>query len=303
VPTEASYRHVLLLIAATACWGCGTVLSKQAVDRGTAPLSLLVIELAASSAVLLLGVGVMRERFSWSPELGRVAVLGLLNPGLAYALGLFGLVTISASMAVLLWAAEPVLIILLAMLLLRERVAAATVTAVVAALVGVVLVIDRPGASGDPRGAALTLIAVLCCALYAVLTRLLVLDDGTLVVVLTQQLVALGLALTLAVCFAAVGLAETGLPPDAETWVLAVASGTIYYGLAFLCFVSALRRVPAYVAGSYLPLIPVFGLTAGFVVGERLIGRQIAGAVLVVLAAAAVTLWHAAGSRTSETGL
>ena len=293
MPEEASYRHVPLLVAATASWGCGTVLSKQAVERGTAPLTLLVIELAASSAVLLVGLRVMGVRFSWSPELGRAAALGLLNPGLAYALGLFGLVTISASMAVLLWAVEPVLIILLAVLLLRELVAHATVAAVAAALVGVLLVIYRPGATGDPMGLFLTLMAVLCCALYAVLTRLLALDDGALVVVLAQQLVALGLAIALAGIFAAVGLAEIVLPPDAGTWVLAAASGTIYYGVAFLCFVGALRRVPANIAGSYLPLIPVFGLTAGFVVGERLIGRQLLGAALVVLAAAVVTLRHA----------
>ena len=260
---------------------------------GRRPCTLLVIELAASSALLLAGAGVMRVRFAWSPALGKIAALGLLNPGLAYTLGLFGLVTISASMSVLLWAVEPVFIILLAVLLLRERVAAATVAAVAAALVGVLLVIYRPQASGDPKGVALTLIAVLCCALYAVLTRLLALDDGTLVVVLAQQVVALGLAITLAGIFAAVGLAKIGLPRDTGTWVLAAASGTVYYGLAFFCFVSALKRVPANIAGSYLPLIPVFGLAAGFVVGERLVGRQLVGAALVICAATVLTLRHA----------
>lgn len=296
MPGEPSRRHVPLLIAATACWGSGTVLSKQAVERGTAPLTLLVIELAASSAVLLVGLRATRARVTWSPELSRVAALGLLNPGLAYALGLFGLVTISASTSVLLWAVEPVLIIVLAVILLRERVAPVTLAAVAAALVGVLLVVYRPGASGDPRGVILTLLAVLCCALYAVLTRLLALDDGTVVVVLAQQVVALGLAVTLAGIFAATGLAEIGLPPDAATWVLAAASGTIYYGLAFYCFVSALHLVPASIAGSYLPLIPVFGLTAGFVVGERLVERQLLGAAVVVLAAAAVTLRRPAES-------
>lgn len=48
MPAQLSYRHVLLVVAATACWGGGTILSKQVLDRGVAPLTLLVLELAAS---------------------------------------------------------------------------------------------------------------------------------------------------------------------------------------------------------------------------------------------------------------
>ena len=38
-------------------------------------------------------------------------------------------------------------------------------------------------------------------------------------------------------------------------------------------------------AGSFLPLIPVFGLAAGYLVGERLEPRQWVGAVVIVAAA------------------
>src|SRR5689334_11132803 len=125
LPT-ARHRHVLLLVSAMACWGGGTVLSKQVLERGVAPLTLLVIELAASSTLLSLSALVRRVRVTRSATLAKLAFLGILNPGIAYALGLLGLLTISASMSVLLWATEPVLIMLLAVLLLRERIAAAT---------------------------------------------------------------------------------------------------------------------------------------------------------------------------------
>ena len=52
----------------------------------------------------------------------RLTALGVLNPGVAYALGLIGLTTITASMSVLLWALEPVVIMLLAALVLREHI-------------------------------------------------------------------------------------------------------------------------------------------------------------------------------------
>ena len=199
MPRTTSSRHALLLLTATACWGCGTVLSKQVLDRGVAALTLLAIELAASSLLLGLGTFALGVRLAWSANLGRLAVLGILNPGFAYALGLLGLVTIDASMSVLLWATEPILIMMLAVLLLRERVAAATVGAVAVALIGVLLVLYRPGASGDAIGIALTVGAVTACALYTVLTRRLLLDDSSLAVVLVQQLAALAFALVITV--------------------------------------------------------------------------------------------------------
>ena len=198
MPRTTSYRHALLLVAATACWGCGTVLSKQVLDRGVAPLTLLAIELAASSLLLWLGMLVLGLRLTWSANLRQLAALGILNPGFAYALGLLGLVTIEASMSVLLWATEPILIMLLAVLLLRERVAAATIVAVAVALIGVMLVLYRPGASGDAIGIVLTIGAVTACAFYTVLTRRLLLDDSSLAVVLVQQLAALVFALVIA---------------------------------------------------------------------------------------------------------
>ena len=70
-------RHVLLVIAATACWGFGTVLSKQALEHGVAPLSLLVIELAASCLVLALGVAGLGVGVSSPAALARLAALGL----------------------------------------------------------------------------------------------------------------------------------------------------------------------------------------------------------------------------------
>jgi probable blue pigment (indigoidine) exporter len=295
LPVSPSYRHVLLLVAATFCWGCGTVLSKQVLDRGVAPLTLLAVELTASAFLLLLATLLIGVRVTASPAMVRLAVLGSLNPGLAYALGLLGLVSITASLSVLLWATEPILIMLLARLVLRERVAAATAVAVAVATVGVLLVIYRPGAAGDAVGVALTVAAVAACAVYAVITRRVLLDDSSLTVVLVQQVVALCFAVVVAGIALAVGAAELGLPQDPASWALAATSGMVYYGFAFWFFVGGLRGVPAAVAGSFLPLVPVFGLALAHLLGDRLIDRQWVGAVLVVLASAAVAIGHLSG--------
>lgn len=288
----ASRRHVLLLVCAMASWGFGTVLSKQALERGVAPLTLLAIELGASSLLLSLSALVLGVRLTRSGALTKLALLGVLNPGAAYALGLLGLLTISASMSVLLWATEPALIVLLAVLVLRERIAAATLIAVAIALIGVLLVVYRPGATGGVTGISLTVGAVCACALYTVLTRRLLLDDGSLGVALVQQIAALLFAVALVVATTVLRVSTLGLPVDAPTWGLALTSGSIYYGLAFWFFVGGLRGVPASAAASMYPLIPVFGLAAALVVGDRLAGRQWLGAALVVLATAAAATLH-----------
>lgn len=292
MPSRLSYRHVLLVVAATACWGGGTVLSKQVLDRGVAPLTLLVIELATSCLLLAGLMLALRTAWNRSVGLGRLALLGVINPGLAYALGLLGLVSVSASMSVLLWGTEPVLILLLAVLLLRERVAAATVLAVAAALVGTLLVIYRPGVAGDAVGVALTVAAVTACAFYTVLTRRLLLDDSSLLVALVQQAAAFSFAVVVAGGAVVLGIADVGLPGEPSTWLLAALSGVVYYGFAFWFYVSGLRGVPASTAGAFLPLIPVFGLAAAYLVGERLLDRQWVGAAIVVLATAVVAIHH-----------
>ena len=281
---------VAALVAASACWGTGTVVSKQVVDD-VAPLTLLPVQLVASCVFLLVIALARRESFAWTPPVRRLAALGVLNPGIAYALGLIGLTTITASMSVLLWALEPVAIMLLAALVLREHIPLGLAAAVAVAIAGVLLVVYQPGATGDSVGITLTVVSVGFCALYSVLTRRLLLDDSALTVVLAQQAAALGFAVVLATVVEVAGGPGWDLGGHgAGDWLGAAASGVLYYGAGFWFFVTGLRQVPASVAGSFLPLIPVFGLAAGYLVGERLEPRQWVGAVVIVGATAAIAI-------------
>ena len=145
----------LLLVAASAFWGVGTVLSKLALDRGIAPITLLAVEMGVSSTCLLLALLAttrFRPQIKPTVELGRLVALGALNPALGYALALFGLVTVSVSLAVLIWAIEPVIVILLAVPLLAERPERRTVALVLIAVAGAVLVLKGPGTQGQLGG-------------------------------------------------------------------------------------------------------------------------------------------------------
>jgi probable blue pigment (indigoidine) exporter len=291
------------LIAATACWGVGTVVTKQVLDD-VEPLTLLPLQLCSSCLMLGAVALARREPVEWNPSVRRLAALGVLNPGLAYALGLVGLVTITASMSVLLWAAEPVLIMLLAVVLLRDRVPPALAALLAVALTGVLLIVYEPGASGEPIGVVLTMLGVGCCALYTVLTRHLVLDDTSLTVVLAQQLAALAFAVLLATVVELGGGSgwEVGAI-GAGGWAGAAASGVLYYGAAFWFYLVGLRRMSASAAGAFLPLIPVFGVAAGYLTGERLADRQWLGAAIVIAATAAIAVRADRSARRARSGV
>ena len=303
MPSRLPTNPLLLLVAASAFWGIGTVLSKLALDRGIPPVTLLAVEMGVSSMFLLLALLVttrFRPRIELTGDLGRLVALGALNPALGYALGLIGLVTVSASLAVLVWAIEPVIVVLLAVPLLGERTDRRTVVLVLVAVAGAVLVLQGPGTHGELGGIVLTLAAVAVCALYTVLTRRMLLDDGSLVVVLGQQVLAFVLVLMALVVGVVTSWYATSIPTDLATLGLAAASGVVYYALAYVCYVAALRQVPAAVAASVLPLIPVWGLAAAFLAGDRLSPTQWLGAVVVGLAVLAVALSPAAARQPSQ---
>ena len=287
---SSSRTNVLALTLAAACWGIGTVVSKRAIDE-IPPLTLLPIQLAVSLAVLAV---LMRWRGlpfrdpSASPILGR---LGILNPGLAYAFSLLGLVSITASQSVMIWAIEPLIILFLAGWFLRERIGASLLVLSLVALGGLVLVIGRPDGTGSLTGVLLTIAGVVCCASYTVVTRRwLVTAYSTTQVIVSQQAHAIAFALVLVIAVWLLG----GSPwPDHVTaagWASAIVSGILYYAVAYWFYLSGLRHVPASLAAVSFYLIPIFGVAgASVLLGERLDPSQWVGVVVTLAAVLLIT--------------
>lgn len=292
--------HPVFLVLAAACWAGGTVVSKQAVAE-VPPLTLLAVQLAVSVAFLLVVARLRGERLPDRGDGRNLARLGLLNPGLAYALSLVGLAEISASVAVLLWALEPILILALAALVLREHIGPAVVAGSLAAVAGLVLVVAEPAMGGSAVGIGLTIAGVAVCALYTVGSRrwLPGATDSTLGVVAGQQAYALGLAVAVV---AVAGLAGAPVLPASITVAGiagAVVSGLLYYAFAYLFYLSALRAMRASVAASSFYLIPVIGVGLAALAGERLEPLQWLGGGIVVGAVALITI---VGIRTARDG-
>lgn len=281
------------LVLASALWALGTVVSKDLLAL-LPPVAFLVLQLAPSVVVLWLVVMATDAPAVSRRELPAVALLGLLNPGLSYTLSMLGLAETSASVATLLWAAEPALILLLAWLLLRERLTGRLIGLTAVAAGGVLAVsgiLDLQGTPGGPGyGALLILGGVVCCAVYTVLSRRVVVTADPLVVVAVQQTVGLLWAVAIWPLEGSSPATLLALPFDAAA--SGIASGLMYYVAAFWFYLRALRAVPAGTAGMFLNLIPVFGIAAAYLfLGERLTVPQWAGAAAIVL-----SVWALLGS-------
>jgi drug/metabolite transporter (DMT)-like permease len=166
-----------------------------------------------------------------------ILLLGLLNPGISCTLNLIGLARISASVAALLWAAEPVMILGLAAVVLREPVTPRLLIVMLIGAIGVALVTKVGtgfGSSGnDVLGIFLLLSAVLCCAFYTVFSRKVSEATDPLVIVALQQTAGPGWAIAL--LFATT---EYGAPNELVTMpfgliAASALSGLLYYAAAY----------------------------------------------------------------------
>ena len=132
--------------------------------------------------------------------------------------------------------------------------------------------IGQPERHASLIGVLLTVAGVGCCAVihgrHASLARHRLLDHQ---VIVAQQAHALAFALVLV---AAVWLLGGAPWPDHVTaagWASAIASGILYYALAYWFYLSGLRHVPASLAAVSFYLIPIFGVAgASVLLGERL---------------------------------
>jgi len=291
------------IITACVLWALGTILSKSLL-ASLPPITVLVIQLAPSVAVLWLLVLLKGVEPMPARVLAPVALLGLLNPGWSYTLNMFGLAETTASVATLLWAAEPILILGLAWTVLSERPTGPLLAAMAVAACGVLLVggfatNDLAGVHGV-YGPALILTGVLCCAVYTVLARRLSTDP--LFTVTVQQTVALAWTATIWPLEWQAGAWGAMLALSPENLAKGVASGLMYYAAAYWLYLFALRSMPASVAGGFFNLIPLFGIAAAYgFLGERLTLVQWIGAALILLGVTVLLRLQAAPGRAAMT--
>ncbi|MEP1442102.1 MAG: DMT family transporter [Hyphomicrobiales bacterium] len=284
---SSSQKGVAAATLASFCWGSATVMSKYALDD-VSPITLLSLQLLASTVFLWLVVLVLRIKVPHLLTLTPIAMLGLLEPGLAYLLGLMALTDIGAGAATLILAFEAIMIVLLSALLFRQFPSVKFVVLSMTCLVGLTMALGLWGVDNGRNGiggVVLMFLATASAAIYVVLSGRIASSQHPIVAVSAQQSVAL-VAVLFILPIEMFGVsAGSSLPKNTETWLVVIASGIIQYGIAFSFYMYALSKIPTNLAGSFLNLIPVFGLAIAFVVlGETLTTFQLVGAAITILA-------------------
>ena len=272
-------------LSATALWGIATVLSKSLLSN-IEPIPLLFVQLLASCLLLLPAIVMLKRRSTLSRALLPAALLGVVNPGIAYTFSMMALERIPASVASIFWTTEPFLILLLAALLVKERITLATTAVIAVGFAGAALVTgifpQFTGISADPGGVGYMMIAVCLCAIYTVLSRKLTVEIDPLVLVAVQQLAGLAWATLL---LAVVSSPWTALNAASAIEIMyAALTGILYYAIAYWLYLVALNRVSAALAGASFNVIPVVAIVVAYVfLGESLSSHQLAGVFLILL--------------------
>lgn len=274
-----SLRYAALVVAA-ASWGSAGALIKFALGSWP-PLTLLVVQLAAANLVLwtiLLIRGYRRPVRLW-----RVLLLGVFEPGLAYALLTIGLLWTSAANAAVISALESFFVIVLAAVFLRERITARTGLGLAAALLGVLVLEWAGGVDGFHGGDVLVAAAILSAAVYVIIARTVAPDEDALTLTAHQFLAGLILTLPFAATRWANGGEAALAPHPLSSWIAALAVGVIGYGASFVLYNYAIASTSAGLSSMIINLMPVFGLVAAWIVlGEGIAGWQWLGAALVL---------------------
>lgn len=274
------------LIVCSLLWGTGVVVTKQTLEYFP-PLLLLIVQLAASCAVLWTAAIVTNTIREVNRSTISYALAGIFEPGLSSVLYMIGLAQTSASNAALITSAEPLLAIALAWLLLREKLSRKVFTVLALGLVGtIILSVASPeggSTSNTFSGDSLIFGSALAAALYVIVARSSLSRLSAIPLAALQQTCGLLVALACLPLAAQQGEFALLTAVSADTWAVAIVTGITQYGLAFILYLGALRYVSATRATLTLMLIPVFGvLGAVLFLGEQMSSAQMIGAALLL---------------------
>ncbi len=265
------------LLAAAGLWGVAVTGTKYALG-GFDPVTLLSVELMAGAGVLwaaLLIRGYRPPGSWWLP-----ALLGLLEPALAYLGDTFGLSLTSAVHGAVINGLESALVVLLAAVLLRETITRPAIFAVVAALGGLAVLAGAGAGRSTAAGDLLVAGGVLSAALYTIAAKRF--DDGSDALSLTAWQFTVAMLVSLLVTTARWTAGPGTVPAAPRFWLVAVLVGAGGFGASFLLFNMVIVQVDAGRAAVLLNLIPVFGVVSAVIfLREGMTSRDALGAVLV----------------------
>ncbi|WP_407666875.1 DMT family transporter [Nakamurella alba] len=270
---EATFRWILVTAVAPIAWGSNYYVTHHFLPAGH-PLWGAALR-ALPAGLLLWAIRPRRPHGSWW---WKSLVLGVLNVGAFFTLIYLASQLLPTSIASSVMATSPVAMMLLAWGLAGERPRLRQVCGALVGIVGVALLL-LSGATGVGITGVLASVAAMLMSSVGYILAKRWRDDTDVLVSTSWQLLAGGLVLVPVAV-----LVEGGPPSTDAAGILAFGYVAVVAGaLAFLCWFTGLRRLPAATVGLVGLLNPVTGVLLGVLLaGETLGVRQLLGLGLVL---------------------
>ncbi|MGA2975388.1 MAG: DMT family transporter [Spirochaetia bacterium] len=273
-------------------WGLSFVSSKTILNSGVPPMTMVCIRFVIATVVLNLFL----RRFDPGARLLKkdilpLAVSGLFGVTIYFFFESRGIKLTSASHASLIIAVIPVITVIAEALIFRTRVSWLTGIGVVLSVVGVVFVVERPGAGGQGvvsvAGDLFMFGACLSWVIYIILSKNLHQRLSEIAITAYQSLFGTAFLIPLALL-------------EMRQWVpISLVAGLNLAYLALFCsalsnflYIYALSALGPISVSPYVNLIPVVGVLGGVVLlGEKIVWSQAVGGV-VILAGVLLVSWR-----------
>jgi drug/metabolite transporter (DMT)-like permease len=274
------------LIAVALIWGTGSVAIKIAVE-GFPPLTAAGLRLALASAIYAPLLWLNRRTAPlprWS-DLARFVWLALTGYVVFNVLYFLALERTTATHAVLVWGAQPIVTAVLAALLIGERVSRRAVLGVLISTAGVGLIVASSLSAATAHGADalgdLMLISLMVSwVLYTVASRTAMRQLSPLAT--TGYACLAGFVLMLPVSLIG-GFSPDQLHAPLRSWAAIAFSGAVSVVLSYILWNRALLRLGPTRTAVFVNLSPVWGLFMSWLLaGESLSWLHAFGAVVIV---------------------
>ena len=285
-PLSAAPRRTLPLLAVWGTvlfWGLSFVSSKTILNSGVPPMTMVCIRFVIATIILNLFL----RKLDPGARLRRKDILPLAASGLFGVTIYFffesrGIKLTSASHASLIIAVIPVVTVIAEAVFFRTRISWLTGIGVALSVVGVIFVVQRPGAGPagafSIRGDLFMFGACLAWVVYIILSRNLYMRLSEIAITTYQTIFGTAFLIPLALL-------------EARQWVpITLAAGLNLAYLAVFCsafanflYVYSLSRLGPIAVSPYINLLPVVGVLGGVVLlGEAMAWSQVLGGAVIL---------------------
>ncbi|QSI28874.1 EamA family transporter [Variovorax sp. RKNM96] len=281
-------------LLAVVIWSGNTVVSKMAAGAiAPAEISFYRWLLAALLFTPLALRPVLRNWSAIRPQLGRIAVLGLLGMVVYQSLAYYAAYMTTATHMGIIGSLTPMMVLGLSIVLLGQRLTAGAVAGSLLSIMGVLVVVSSGDLglltkSGANMGDGLMLLAMLAYAVYVILLKRWGMKDVPALQLLYLQIVMAVVALLpLYLLTPRMGLSAANLP-------LIGFAGLGASMVAPLVWMHTVAHIGPSRASMFFNLIPLFtAVIAAVVIGESLAAYHAVGGVLTVAGVLLAELWKA----------